>query len=116
VDSAGAAAKVNLAVDHTTIAADGRDLAFVTAVIQDSAGVMVPTASNSITFAVSGPGKLAGTDNGDPIDLTAYSSPTRKAFNGKALAIVQSTGDPGQIVVTATASGLTAGSATTTAK
>jgi beta-galactosidase len=116
VDTASVAAKVNLAVDHTTIAADGRDLAFVTAVIQDSAGVMVPTASNSITFAVSGPGKLAGADNGDPIDLTAYSSPTRKAFNGKALAIVQSTGDPGQIVVTATASGLTAGSATTTAK
>jgi len=116
VDSAGAAAKVNLAVDHTTIAADGRDLAFITAVIQDAAGVMVPTANNSITFAVSGPGKLAGADNGDPIDLTAYSSPTRKAFNGMALAIVQSTGTAGQIVVTATSSGLTSGSVSTTAK
>ncbi len=115
VDSAGAAAKVNLAVDHTTIAADGRDLAYVTAVIQDSAGVMVPTANNSITFAVSGPAKLAGADNGDPIDLTAYSSPTRKAFNGKALAIVQSTGTAGQITVTATSSGLTSGSVTTNA-
>jgi beta-galactosidase len=115
VDSAGAAAKVSLSVDRKTIAADGRDLAFVTAVIQDSAGVMVPTANNSITFAVSGPGKLAGADNGDPIDLTAWSSPTRKAFNGKALAIVQSTGAPGQIVVTATSSGLTAGSVTATA-
>jgi len=116
VDTAGAAAKVNLAVDHTTIAADGRDLAFVTAVIQDSAGVMVPTVSTSITFAVSGPGKIAGTDNGDPIDLTAYSSSTRKAFSGKALAIIQSTGAPGQIVVTATSSGLASGSVTTTAK
>jgi len=115
VDTASAAAKVNLTVDHTTIAADGRDLAFVTAVIQDSTGVMVPTANNNITFAVSGPGKLAGTDNGDPIDLTAYSSSARKAFNGKALAIVQSTGAPGQIVVTATSSGLTAGSVTATA-
>jgi beta-galactosidase len=116
VDTASAAAKVNLAVDHTTIAADGRDLAYVTAVIQDSTGVMVPTANNNITFAVSGPGKIAGADNGDPIDLTAYSSPTRKAFNGKALLIVQSTGAPGQIVVTATSSGLTSGSVTTTAK
>ena len=115
VDSAGAAVKVNLAVDRTTIAADGWDLAYVTAVIQDSTGVMVPTANNSITFAVSGPGKIVGADNGDPIDLTAYSSPTRKAFNGKALAIVQSTGAPGQIVVTATSSGLTAGSVTATA-
>jgi beta-galactosidase len=116
VDTASAAAKVNLTVDHTTIAADGRDLAFVTAVIQDSAGVMVPTANNSITFAVSGPGKLAGADNGDPIDLTAYSSPTRKAFNGKALAIVQSTGSAGQITVTATSSGLTQGAVSAAAK
>jgi beta-galactosidase len=69
----------------------------------------------SLTFAVSGPGKLAGTDNGDPIDLTAYSSPTRKAFNGKALAIVQSTGS-GQITATATSFGLTAGSVTVMAQ
>ena len=110
------AAKVGLAVDRTTIGADGWDLAYVTAVIQDSAGATVPTANNSVTFAVSGPGKLVGVDNGDPIDLTAYSSPTRKAFNGKALAIVQSTGSPGQITVTATSSGLTAGSVSTAAR
>jgi beta-galactosidase len=116
VDTAGAAAKVGLTVDRATIAADGRDLAFVTAVIEDASGVMVPTANNNITFAVSGPGKIAGTDNGDPIDLTAYSSPSRKAFNGKALVIVQSTGTAGPIVVTATSSGLTAGSVTATAK
>jgi beta-galactosidase len=116
VDTAGAAAKVGLSVDRTTIAADGRDLAYVTAVIQDTNGVMVPTANNSVTFAVSGPGKIAGVDNGDPIDLTAYSSPTRKAFSGKALAIVQSTGTAGQLVVTATSSGLTSGSVSTTAK
>jgi beta-galactosidase len=116
VDTAGAAAKVGLSVDRTTIAADGWDLAYVTAVIQDSAGSIVPTAGSSITFAVSGPGKLVGADNGDPIDLTAYSSATRKAFNGKALAVVQSTGSPGQITVTATSSGLTAGSVSTTAR
>ena len=116
VDTAGVAAKVGLAVDRTTIGADGWDLAYVTAVIQDSAGATVPIATNSVTFAVSGPGKLVGVDNGDPIDLTAYSSPTRKAFNGKALAIVQSTGSPGQITVTATSSGLTAGSVSTAAR
>ena len=116
VDTAGAAAKVNLSVDRATIAADGRDLAYVTAVIQDSAGVMVPTASDSVTFAVSGPGKITGVDNGDPIDWTAYSSPIRKAFSGKVLAIVQSTGAPGQINVTASSSGLARGSLTITAK
>ena len=116
VDTAGAAAKVGLSVDRTTIAADGSDLAYVTAVFQDAAGSMVPTASNSVTFAVSGPGRLAGVDNGDPADFTAYSSATRKAFNGKALAIVQSTGAPGRITVTAASSGITSGSVSTTAQ
>jgi beta-galactosidase len=116
VTTADVPSKVNLSVDRTSIAADGWDLAYVTAEIQDSAGVFMPTASNSITFAVSGPGKIAGVDNGDPMDFTALSSPTRKAFNGKALVIVQSTGTAGQLVVTATSSGLTSGSVSTTAK
>jgi beta-galactosidase len=116
VTTADAPAKVALSVDRATIAADGQDLAYITADVQDAAGVFVPTANNSITFAVSGAGKLAGVDNGDPIDLTAYSSPTRKAFSGKALAIVQSTGAPGPITVTATSSGLTAGSVSVTAR
>ncbi len=116
VDTAGAAAKVGLSVDRMAIAADGWDLAYVTALIQDAAGATVPTAGNGITFAVSGPGKLVGADNGDPMDFTAYSSPTRKAFNGKALAIVQSTGAAGQITVTAAASGLGTGSVSTSAQ
>ena len=116
VDTAGAAAKVGLSVDRTAIAADGWDLAYVTALIQDADGATVPIASNGVTFTVSGPGKLVGADNGDPMDFTAYSSPTRKAFNGKALAIVQSTGATGQITVTATASGLGTGSVSTSAQ
>ncbi len=115
VKTAGDPAKVKLSADRTSIQADGRDLIFVTADIQDANGVFVPTATNSVTFAVSGPGKIAGVDNGDPTDTTSYTSPTRKAFSGKALAIVRSTGGPGSIVVTATSSGLTTGSVTANA-
>jgi beta-galactosidase len=114
--TAGQAAQVKLTADRTEIAADGRDLVFVTADIQDGSGVFIPTATNDVAFTVSGPGKIAGVDNGDPTDATAYTSPTRKAFSGKALAIVQSTGGPGQIVVTATSSGLTEGSVSVTAR
>jgi beta-galactosidase len=113
--TSGQAAQVKLSTDRTSIHADGRDLMFVTADIQDTNGVFVPTANNSITFSVSGPGKLLGVDNGDAIDTTSYPSPTRKAFNGKALAIVQSTGESGQIVVSANSSGLTVGSTSATA-
>ena len=116
IKTAGAAAQIKLTADRTEIAADGRDLVFVTADIQDASGVFVPTASNSVTFAVSGPGKIAGVDNGDAADTTSYVSPTRKAFSGKALAIVQSTASAGQITVTATSSGLTQGTVSAAAK
>jgi beta-galactosidase len=116
VKTAGNAAQVKLTADRTEIQADGRDLVFVTTDIEDASGVFVPTATNSVAFAVSGPGKIAGVDNGDPTDTTAYTSTTRKAFGGKALAIVQSTGQPGQITVTAISSGLTQGTVSATAK
>lgn len=89
---------------------------FITGDIQDANGAIVPDAESSVSFTVSGPGRLVGVDNGNPIDTTSYKGTSRKAFSGKVLAIVQSTGTPGQITVTATASGLTMGSATATAQ
>ena len=116
VRTAGAPARVTLTADRTTIAADGRDLVFVTADIVDSSGVFAPTASNGVTFAVSGPGTIVGVDNGNAIDTTSYKSLTRNAFSGKVLAIVRSTGAPGTITVTATSSGLASGSVSATAR
>jgi beta-galactosidase len=116
VRTAGAAARVALSADRTTIKADGKDLVFITGDIQDASSVIVPSAESSVSFTVSGPGRLVGVDNGNPIDTSSYKSGSRKAFSGKVLAIVQSTGTPGQITVTATSSGLTMGSATATAQ
>ena len=80
-----------------------------------ASGAFVPTANTSLTFSVSGPGQLVGVDNGDPTDTTSYKGTSRKAFSGKALAIVRSIGTAGAIVVSASASGVTAGSVTVTA-
>lgn len=108
VKTAAAAAKLALTADRNPIHADGQDLIFVTADVQDANGVFVPNASPSITFAVAGPGKLVGLDNGDPTDTTSHTGTSRKAFNGKALAIVRSSGTAGDITITATAAGLSA--------
>jgi beta-galactosidase len=116
VKTAGAAAAVTLSADRSSIHADGRDLAFVTADIHDASGVFAATATNMLTFAVSGPGRIVGVDNGNPTDTTMYSSTSRRAFSGKALAIVRSTGTAGSITVTATSSGLPTGSVTVTAQ
>jgi hypothetical protein len=55
-----------------------------------------------ISYSVVGPGKIVGVDNGNPISLESFKGSTRKAFSGKCLAIVQSTGQVVQITVTAT--------------
>jgi len=117
VGTAGAATRLLLATDRSTIAADGRDLSFVTATVADAEGQLVPRSSNAITFTVSGPGEIVATDNGNAVDRNAFPSPTRKAFNGLALAIVRArAGQSGEIVVTATASGLAQGTTTIVAQ
>lgn len=79
----------------------------------DSNWDVVPQANNTITFSISGPGKILSTDNGDPTDMTTFPSLTRKAFGGLALAIVSfNPGSSGQITVSATANGLTAAKVT----
>ena len=116
VKTAGAAAQLALSADRSTISADGKDLAFITADVQDANGILVPTAANALAFSVTGPGAIVGLDNGNAIDTTSYKGTNRNAFSGKALAIVRSTGSSGAIVVSASASGLTAGSVTVNAQ
>jgi hypothetical protein len=103
-------------VQAFTTGADSKDLVFITGDIQDANGVLVPNAESSVSFSVSGPGQLVGVDNGNPTDTTSYKGTSRKAFSGKVLAIVRSTGSAGTIMVTASSSGLTSASVTATAQ
>ncbi|MFI8068125.1 glycoside hydrolase family 2 TIM barrel-domain containing protein [Streptomyces sp. NPDC086033] len=108
--TAGKPHAVRLTADRTSLAADGRSLAFVTADVVDSRGVVVPDAEHLISFAVTG-GSLAGLDNGREESAERYQATTRTAFHGKALAIVRSGTESGVLKVTASAEGLRAGSA-----
>jgi beta-galactosidase len=115
--TAGAAASLNVTADRTTISGDGQDLSFITVAVVDSAGVIVPQATNQITFSIaSGPGKIVSTDNGDPTDKVPFPSLSRKAFSGLALAIVRSDpGAKGDIVIEAKSDSLTGGRVVITA-
>jgi beta-galactosidase len=116
VTTAGQPASVLLSADRNPVLADGKDLVFVTADVQDANGVEVPTAANAITFSVSGPGQLVGVDNGNPIDTSSYKGVSRNAFSGKALAIVATSKTPGTITVEATSSGLSSKPLTVTSQ
>lgn len=112
VVTAGNPAKIQLKPDRTSVTADGKDLIFIETDIVDSNNVLVPTASNTVNFSISGPGEIVGVDNGDPASVEPYKASSRKAFSGKCLVIVQATKNSGTITVTANSNGLASHSVT----
>ncbi len=86
--------------------ADGRDIIVVKTTILDKNGNFVPYANNKINFSVEGAGKIIGVGNGDIASHEANKEPNRKAYNGLCAVIVQSTTEPGKIIIHAESPGL----------
>jgi beta-galactosidase len=99
-------ARIVLESDRDSLRADARDVAHITVKLVDAHGVVVPTATNLVTFEVQGSGSLLGVDNGDPVSHEDYKAPQRKAFAGLCLALLQSGRAPGRLQLTARAIGL----------
>jgi beta-galactosidase len=105
--TAGRAARLGLAVDRDTLAADGRDLAYVTVRVTDERGETVPRARNTIRFTLTGPGEIVAVDNGDATSFEPFQARQRKAYNGLALVVVRSrAGEPGRLTLEARSDGL----------
>jgi beta-galactosidase len=100
------AGKVTVTADHPTLVTDNNDVVFFQAAITGADGT-------PITFAITGPGTIIAVDSGS-MGMETVRGNTRSTANGVAYAIVQATG-AGTITVTASATGLTAGSASVTA-
>jgi beta-galactosidase len=106
VVTTGEPASIRLTADKDTLDADRRDVAHLTVEIVDDEGRVVPTASNSLRFSVTGAAQLIGVDNGSMSIDEAFKGDQRRAFNGLALGIVQSTRTSGPIDVTVSSDGL----------
>ncbi|MBN2523825.1 MAG: DUF4982 domain-containing protein [Bacteroidales bacterium] len=106
IKTAGEPAKFLLTVDRKSIRADGKDLSFVTVDILDAEGNLVPRADNLVHFDIEGNGFIAGVDNGSQTSHESFKTNYRKAFNGKCLAVIQSSGKPGKILLKVKSEGL----------
>lgn len=104
--TAGAATAIRLAAEQNTLAPTFDDIGYIRAEVVDAKGVRVPDASQKLTVSVEGAGTLAAFDNGDPTDSTVFQSPTRKAWNGRALVMVRANEIKGKIKVTVSGEGL----------
>lgn len=106
------AAGIKLSSDKLCIKHDSDDLAFITCDIVDANGSICPLADNLVTFNVTG-GSIKGVDNGNASSIERFKGVNyRKAFSGKCLCVVESDGTENDIVITASADGLTSGSIT----
>lgn len=106
LQTAGEAAKIRLIADKNEIKANGQDLSFVTIEITDKNGVLQPNANNRLIFKVEGEGTIAGVSNADIKDCDQYVGNTRKAWKGRALVVVKSKRNAGDIKLTVTSPGI----------
>jgi beta-galactosidase len=94
-------AAIRLTRDRERIGTSHADVCHVTAEVVDKDGLVVPTANNALTFTLTGEGRILGLDNGRPDSSESYQGAQREAFNGLALAILQSSGRPGTMMLKA---------------
>ena len=100
LQTAGEAKTIRLTADHTKLKADGQDLAFITVEVLDANGVVNPTADNLLTASLKGPATIIAFGNADIKDCDPYVDSTHKAWKGRALLVVRSTGEKGKVTVT----------------
>ncbi len=116
IQTTGKPAGIRLIPDHDTISSNHDEAANVKVEIIDSNGNVVPIADNLVKFSVEGKGKIIGVGNGNPLDHDSFKASQRKAFNGLCLVVVQTTGKPGKIKLTAISDGLKEASITINVK
>ncbi|MDD4991764.1 MAG: glycoside hydrolase family 2 TIM barrel-domain containing protein [Paludibacter sp.] len=104
--TAGELSKIRLKAEQKQLKANGQDLAFVIVELTDANGNLQPNAENKLHFKVEGPGVIAGVDNARLNDPDMYVSNTRKAWKGRAMVVIKSTHNAGNIRLTVTTDGL----------
>ncbi|MDB5087069.1 MAG: glycoside hydrolase family 2 [Mucilaginibacter sp.] len=105
--TADAPSEIKLSADRTKLKANNQDLSYVTVELTDAKGNLNPRANNLVHFKVTGPGIIVGVGNANPTSVESDQLPQRKAWRGKCLVIIKSTGKPGEITLNASADKLT---------
>lgn len=109
LQTSGDAVTIKLIADRTKIAADGQDLSFVTVEVTDKNGKLQPNAENPLLFKIDGPGVIAGVDNANIKDVDPYIGTSRKVWHGRALVVIRSTKNAGNIKLLVSSKGLNNG-------
>jgi beta-galactosidase len=108
LNTAASPVNIKLSADRTKLQADNQDLSYVTVELTDAKGNLNPRAENLVHFKIEGAGTIIGVGNANPQSVESYQKPQRKAWHGKCLVIIKSTGTPGEITLKVSGDGIKA--------
>ena len=106
LQTAGRPAKIMLSAERNVLAPVWDDVVSVAATVVDENGVLVPNASDLITFKITGPGVVAAVDSGDNRSHEQFQAMERKAYQGRCFALLKAKATAGRITLEASAPGL----------
>jgi len=92
--------KAVVSIDKTELKADAYDVAHIVVQLVDKDGLPVKTENTTVEFTIDGPAKLLGVDSGDFHKHQTFQSNTIETYQGRCLAIIQSTKESGVITIT----------------
>jgi len=105
--TASAPASIRLTPDRTEISV-GEDLSFITIELLDKDGNVAHHANNKLYITANGAGVVQAVGSGNPLSEEMYVGAERSAYYGRAMAVVKSGDEAGQIILTVSSDGLPA--------
>jgi beta-galactosidase len=102
LQTAGPAKKIVLNLDPASCYPGTKDTFQFEVSVTDETGVLVPIADNEITLTIDGPARVIGFGSGNPASHDNETDATHRVYHGRALAVIQSDGQPGKISIKAT--------------
>mgnify|MGYP000550511047 CR=1 FL=1 len=98
IQSSGRPYTLRVSADRTTLSCD-RATAHLIVEIVDENGTIVKLGDNDITCTIEGPARLLGLEGSNNSDMSDYTDNHHRAFHGRLLTYIQSTGEKGQVRV-----------------
>ncbi|WP_312168489.1 glycoside hydrolase family 2 TIM barrel-domain containing protein [Microbacterium sp.] len=103
--SAADGVRLDLSVDREVLSAGEQDLAFVRVSLADGEGTVVPLSGVAVAASVTGAGTLAGFGSADARARHGFVNGLSSTFNGRALAVIRSGADAGEVTLTVVSDG-----------
>jgi beta-galactosidase len=104
--TAGSPVQISMYPDKRRLLADGRDVVHIETHVEDEHGTRHPESDDVIHYDLRGPGRIRVIDNGNLADHTPPGASSKPVNEGRHTLVIQSTFEPGDLIISASADGL----------